>query len=93
MTDDGVWRLYSFSFVGDGGTHSLDFEDWSGDHGVAGLNYVDNVYQGPTSNAPPSETAGLNGFTSAVPEPGAYALLGSLGLTGIAVLRRRRYVR
>jgi hypothetical protein len=28
--------------------------------------------------------------TSAVPEPGAYALMGSLGLTGAAFLRRRR---
>jgi hypothetical protein len=28
--------------------------------------------------------------TSAVPEPGVYALLGSLGLTGAALLRRRR---
>jgi len=32
----------------------------------------------------------VHGVTSAVPEPSAYALLASLGLTGAAFLRRRR---
>jgi hypothetical protein len=37
-----------------------------------------------------SESFQLYGRTSDVPEPGAYALIGSLGLTGAALLRRKR---
>ncbi|HZO88818.1 MAG TPA: PEP-CTERM sorting domain-containing protein [Chthonomonadaceae bacterium] len=47
------------------------------------FNYFDEnfVFSNVLTNAPPP---------SSVPEPGAYALLASLGLTGAALLRRRR---
>ena len=66
---------------------------------------IDALEIGAYTSLPSAQAAGPNSFqaaaidnlkvnvhgaTSAVPEPSAYALLGSLGLTGAAFLRRRR---
>jgi len=52
---------------------------------------------GDCIGGPPAPGCGSESFqlygSSSVPEPGAYALPGSIGLTGAALLRRRRRAR
>jgi hypothetical protein len=74
------------------GITEIDPNDpWSWQYGSDNNN---NYYRSDTSSAWGNNEVGLafqlSGNTGTTPEPGTYALLGSLTLTGAAFLRRRR---
>lgn len=81
----------------------MEYTSQAGGRDLADTGVTDFGYNGATETAndtfsfvagsgDPATTNFYNGISSsgAVPEPGTYALLGSLGLTGAALLRRRR---